>query len=312
VAHLVKPADSLWRDAWRRLLKNKLAVVGGSIILILVLIAIFAPIIAPYPYAEANFEATFSPPGGEYLLGADFLGRDMLSRLLYGTRISLTVGTLGALFAFVIGVLYGTLSGYFGGRLDNMLMRIVDVLYAFPSLLFIILLMVVFKTSFGSGGEETRGAFVVAVVTLDRFLGGMLFILIGISLTSWIGVARLSRGMALSLREMEFVQAAKALGAGHLRVIVRYLAPNLVGPLIVNITLSIPGFIATEAFLSFIGLGVDPPTPSWGAMIQDGVKAMRGHPHLAIFPGIALAVTMLSFAFLGDGLRDALDPRLKQ
>ena len=312
MAHLVKPADSLWRDAWRRLLKNKLAVVGGSIILILVLIAIFAPIIAPYPYAEANFEATFSPPGGEYLLGADFLGRDMLSRLLYGTRISLTVGTLGALFAFVIGVLYGTLSGYFGGRLDNMLMRIVDVLYAFPSLLFIILLMVVFKTSFGSGGEETRGAFVVAVVTLDRFLGGMLFILIGISLTSWIGVARLSRGMALSLREMEFVQAAKALGAGHLRVIVRYLAPNLVGPLIVNITLSIPGFIATEAFLSFIGLGVDPPTPSWGAMIQDGVKAMRGHPHLAIFPGIALAVTMLSFAFLGDGLRDALDPRLKQ
>lgn len=312
MAHRVKPADSLWRDAWRRLLKNKLAVVGGSIILILVLIAIFAPLIAPYPYDQADFENTFAPPGGDFPLGADFLGRDMLSRLIYGTRISLTVGTLGALFAFVIGVLYGTLSGYFGGRLDNILMRVVDVLYAFPSLLFIILLMVVFKTSFGAGGEGARGPFVVAVVTLDRFLGGMLFILIGISLTSWIGVARLSRGMALSLREMEFVQAAKAIGAGHFRTIVRYIAPNLVGPLVVNITLSIPGFIATEAFLSFIGLGVDPPTPSWGAMIQDGVKAMRGHPHLAIFPGIALALTMLSFAFLGDGLRDALDPRLKQ
>jgi ABC-type dipeptide/oligopeptide/nickel transport system permease subunit len=153
---------------------------------------------------------------------------------------------------------------------------------------------------------------VVAVANLDRFLGGMLFILIGISLTSWIGIARLSRGMALSLREMEFIQAAKALGAGHVRTIVRHMAPNLLGPIIVNVVLAVPSFIATEAFLSFIGLGVDPPTPSWGAMIQDGIRAMRSHPHLAIYPGIALAITMLSFAFLGDGLRDALDPRLKQ
>ncbi len=312
MASIVKPADSLWKDAFRRLLKNKVAVAGGGIIIVLTFIAVFAPLIAPYHFAEANFEETFSAPGGRYLLGTDFLGRDMLSRLLYGTRISLAVGTLGALFAFTIGVLYGTLSGYVGGRVDNIMMRLVDVLYAFPSLLFIILLMVVFKTSFSAGVEVVRGPIVLAIVALDRFLGGMLFILIGISLTSWIGVARLSRGMALSLREMEFVQAAKALGAGHFRIIVRYLAPNLVGPLIVNITLSIPGFIATEAFLSFIGLGVDPPTPSWGAMIQDGVRAMRGHPHLAIYPGIALALAMLSFAFLGDGLRDALDPRLKQ
>ncbi len=310
--HTVKPADSLWRDSARRLLKNKLAVVGGSVVLILVLIAIFAPLLAPYSYAEADFTETFSPPGGRFLLGADFLGRDMLSRLLYGTRISLTVGTLGALFAFVIGVLYGTISGYFGGRVDNAMMRVVDVLYAFPSLLFIILLMVVFKTSFGAGGEATRGPFVMAVASLDRFLGGMLFILIGISLTSWIGIARLSRGMALSLREMEFIQSAKALGAGHWRTIVRHMAPNLLGPIIVNVVLAVPSFIATEAFLSFIGLGVDPPTPSWGAMIQDGIRAMRSHPHLAIYPGIALAITMLSFAFLGDGLRDALDPRLKQ
>ena len=310
--HTMKPTDSLWKDSVRRLLKNKLAVVGGTVVLILVFIAIFAPLLAPYPYAEADFAQTFSPPGGRFLLGADFLGRDLLSRLLYGTRISLTVGTLGALFAFVIGVLYGTMSGYFGGKVDNAMMRVVDVLYAFPSLLYIILLMVVFKTSFGAGGEATRGPFVVAVANLDRFLGGMLFILIGISLTSWIGIARLSRGMALSLREMEFIQAAKALGAGHWRTIVRHMAPNLLGPIIVNVVLAVPSFIATEAFLSFIGLGVDPPTPSWGAMIQDGIRAMRSHPHLAIYPGIALAVTMLSFAFLGDGLRDALDPRLKQ
>ena len=310
--HSVKPADSLWKDALRRLLRNKPAVVGGTVVLILILIALFAPLIAPYPFAEADFMDTFSPPGGRFLLGADFLGRDMLSRLIYGTRISLTVGALGALFAFTVGVLYGTISGYFGGRLDNVMMRVVDVLYAFPSLLFIILLMVVFKTSFGAGAAATRGPFILAVVALDRALGGMLFILIGISITSWIGIARLARGMALSLRETEYIQAAKALGASHLRTIVRHLAPNLLGPIIVSVVLAVPGFIGTEAFLSFIGVGVDPPTPSWGAMINDGVQAMRSHPHLAIFPGLALAITMLSFAFLGDGLRDALDPRQKQ
>ncbi len=302
--------DSLWRDAFRRLVKNKLAVVGGAIIILLAITAIFAPIIAPRHFADGDFDKTYAPPGREFPLGADFLGRDMLSRLMYGTRISLTVGTLGALFAFTIGVLYGTISGYSGGKIDNVMMRIVDILYAFPSLLFIILLMVTFKSGFT--GEALQNPFVRFIAAIDKRMGGMLFIMLGISLTSWVGMARLSRGMALSIRETEYVQAATALGAGNLRIVLRHLVPNLVGPMLVRVTLAIPGYIGTEAFLSFIGLGVDPPTASWGMMIQEGFKAMRSHPHLALFPGIALALVMLSFNFLGDGLRDALDPRMKQ
>jgi ABC-type dipeptide/oligopeptide/nickel transport system permease subunit len=305
-----KNRDSLWRDAFRRLLKNKIAVVGGVFLIFLATIAIFAPIIAPYHFADGDFDRTYAPPGRNFLLGADFLGRDMLSRLIYGTRISLMVGILGALFAFTIGTLYGTISGYAGGKTDNVMMRIVDILYAFPGLLFIILLMVTFKSGFT--GEALQNPFIRFIAAIDKRMGGMLFIMIGISLTSWVGMARLSRGMALSLRETEFVQAAHALGAGNLRIVVRHLVPNLVGPMLVRVTLAIPGYIGTEAFLSFIGLGADPPTPSWGMMIQEGFKAMRSHPHLALFPGIALALVMLSFNFLGDGLRDALDPRMKQ
>lgn len=302
--------DSLWKDAFRRLLKNRVAVVSGILIIVLALVAVFAPIVAPYHFADGDFEATYAPPGGKYLLGADFLGRDMLSRLIYGTRISLVVGTLGALFAFTIGTFYGTIAGYTGGKVDNVMMRIVDILYAFPSLLFIIILMVTFKSGFT--GEAMQNPFVRAIAAIDKQMGGMLFIMIGISATSWVGMARLSRGMALSLRETEFIQAAQALGAGNLRIVIRHLVPNLVGPMLISVTLAIPGYIGTEAFLSFIGLGVDPPTPSWGMMIQEGFKAMRSHPHLALFPGIALALVMLSFNFLGDGLRDALDPRMKQ
>jgi ABC-type dipeptide/oligopeptide/nickel transport system permease subunit len=302
---------SLWRDAFRRLMKNRLAVVGGIAILLLALTAILAPAIAPHHFADADFAAVYSAPGARFPLGADFMGRDMLSRLMYGARISLLVGVLGALVSFSVGLLYGTISGYVGGKVDNVMMRIVDVLYAFPGLLFIILLMVTFKSGFG-GQLVTKSPFVAALEGFDKRIGGMLFILIGISVTSWIGMARLSRGMALSLRETEFIQAAKAQGAGDLRIIVRHLVPNLIGPLLVSVTLAIPGFIGTEAFLSFIGLGVDPPTPSWGAMISEGFQAMRSYPHLALFPGIALAVLMLSFNFLGDGLRDALDPRMKQ
>ncbi|HET6487962.1 MAG TPA: ABC transporter permease [Spirochaetia bacterium] len=307
----MRSKGSLWRDAFRRLLRNRLAVAGGIAILAFAVIGAFAPLIAPHSFAQSDFGAAFAAPSPQYPLGADFLGRDMLSRLIYGTRISLLVGVIGALVAFTIGLLYGTISGYFGGRVDNVLMRIVDILYAFPGLLFIILLMVTFKSGFGNaltGGSP----FVRVVAAVDKSLGGMLFIIVGISLTSWIGMARLSRGMALSLRETEFIQAAKAQGAGDLRIIVRELVPNLLGPLLISVTLAIPGFIGTEAFLSFIGLGVDPPTPSWGAMIADGFQAMRSYPHLALFPGIALAILMLSFNFLGDGLRDALDPRMKR
>ena len=291
--------QSLWHDAWRRLLGNRLAVAGGAVVVVLLAAAALAPLLAPHHYAVGDFEATFARPGSAFVLGADFLGRDLLSRLIYGARISLTVGILGALTAFVFGVAYGTVAGYAGGRVDNAMMRVVDTLYAFPSLLFIILLLVVFKLGFGQ--REDPSALVRAVVSVDRAMGGMLFIMAGIGFTSWVGLARLARGMALSLRETEFVQAARALGARPGRIVVRHLLPNLIGPGIVQVTLMIPGLIATEAFLSFIGLGVDPPTPSWGAMIAEGISSMRSHPHLAIFPGIALALTMLCFNFLGDG-----------
>ena len=301
---------SLWQEALSRLLKNRLAVVGGTIIALLFIVAVAAPLLAPEGFANADFEATFEPPGPDFPLGADFLGRDVLSRLIYGTRISLSVGILAALTSFLIGISYGTIAGYYGGKIDNAMMRFVDLLYAFPTILFIILLLVVFKLGFVQRDDPSM--FVRFVVSIDAAMGGMLFILLGISLTSWVGMARVSRGMALSLRETEFVQGARALGAGHGRIIFRHVLPNLLGPVVVQVTLQIPGFIATEAFLSFIGLGVDPPTPSWGAMIAEGLTVMRSYPHLALYPGIALAVAMLCFNFLGDGLRDALDPRMKR
>jgi oligopeptide transport system permease protein len=305
ILHPESPA----RDALRRLMKNKLAVAGGTVVILLVLTAIFAPLLAPKPFDEGDLIANNALPGKDYPLGADFMGRDLLSRLIYGTRISLTVGFIGAMAAFLVGISYGTTAGFFGGKVDTVMMRIVDILYAFPTILFIILLMVVFKTTISS---VSGSPFVKTVIALDRFFGGLLFIMLGIGLTSWVDMARLSRGMALALRETEFVQAARALGAGNARLVFRHLVPNLIGPCIVTVTMRIPGFIATEAFLSFIGLGVDPPTPSWGMMIAEGTRVLRAYPHQAIFPGIALAIVMLAFNFLGDGLRDALDPRLKQ
>jgi len=296
-------------DALKRLLKNRMAVIGGSIILIMLILAIFAPFIAPKHYSEGDLELNYATPGEGFILGADFMGRDLLSRLIYGTRISLTIAFLGALTSFVIGIVYGTISGYIGGKVDNIMMRVVDIIYAFPTLLLIILLMVVFKTSLS---PVSQGMLIKVMVAVDNYFGGLFFIMIGIGMTSWVGIARIARGMTLSLRETDYVQAARAVGAKNLRLIFKHIMPNLLGPLIISVTFQIPRFIATEAFLSFIGLGVDPPTPSWGMMISEGYKTMRSYPHLALYPGIALALIMLAFNFLGDGLRDALDPKLKQ
>ncbi len=298
--------DTPARRIRRSLLKNKPAVISAVLLVLLILVAVFAPYLAPQHYAAGDLASNFARPGARFPLGADFLGRDMLSRIIYGTRISLSVAFLGAFFAFAVGLIYGVIAGYRGGRVDAVMMRIVDVLYAFPSLLFIILLMVAFKTGFGGGSIENP--FFQAVARFDTRMGGVFLIIVGISLTSWVGMARLTRGMALSLRHSEFIQAAKALGASDLRIVLKHLVPGLVGPLLVQVTLAIPGFIGTEAFLSFIGIGATPPTPSWGTMIAEGFSSMRSHPHLAIYPGLALAVVMLAFNFLGDGLRDAFDP----
>jgi oligopeptide transport system permease protein len=305
---LERPEVSLWKDAFRRMCKNKMAILGAIIIITLFIFAIFAPYIAPYHYTEGSLKDNYAKPGDKYLLGADFMGRDVLSRIIYGTRISLSVGIIGASTAFILGVLYGLISGYYGGKIDNIMMRIVDIMYGFPTLLLIILMMVLFKSTFAI---TTPGTIAAALSAIDKAFGGLFFIFIGIGVTSWIGMARIARGMALSLREKEFVEAARATGNSNFRIMIKHMLPNLIGPCIVAVTLQIPRYITFEAFLSFIGLGVNPPTPSWGMMISEGYKAIRSYPHLALYPGIALAITMLAFNFLGDGLRDALDPRMK-
>lgn len=297
------------RRSLRRLFRHKAALIGAIALVLITFVAVFAPWIAPYSPTQGNLMATYALPGERYLLGADFLGRDLLSRIIYGARISLTVALVGAAVAFFVGLVYGVVSGYYGGRVDAVMMRVVDVLYAFPDLLFIILLMVTFRTGFGGG--VLANPTMRAIGELDASLGGMLLIVVGISLTSWVAIARLTRGMVLSLRESDFIQSAVAIGASDIRILWQHLIPSLSGPLIVRVTLAVPSFIATEAFLSFIGIGATPPTPSWGVMISEGFKVMRSYPHLALYPGLALALVMLAFNFLGDGLRDAFDPHQK-
>ncbi|MDI7277535.1 MAG: ABC transporter permease, partial [Anaerolineae bacterium] len=261
--------------------------------------------------------ASYAKISGRFLLGSDFLGRDLLSRIIYGTRVSLPVGFMGAFTALVIGLVYGCISGYYGGRVDDVMMRIVDILYAFPTMLLIILLMAFFKTSFG--GLPQPGTPSYTFNQLNKFVdsilglrgGGMLFIFMGIGLTAWMGMARLARGQILSVKEKEFVEASRMIGASDMRIILRHIFPNIIGPCIVAETLAIPGYINFEVFLSFIGLGVDPPTPSWGNLISEGAQGLRSYPHLVLFPALALSITIFAFNFLGDGLRDALDPRMK-
>ena len=321
---LTQKRESLWQDALRRLMRNRAAVIGGTIIILLIFITIFADKIAlksfevqvlvdqnKVPQWLLSVFPTMKPYAQiseAYPLGADYVGRDLFSRIIYGGRVSLSVAFIGPLISLIVGVIYGSISGYFGGRVDNIMMRIVDVLYAFPSLLFIILLMAFFRSTLT---EIPPGTPAYALSQLDHQLGGMLFIFIGIGLTAWETMARLTRGQVLSVREKEFVEAAHTIGASNWRIMFKHILPNILGPLIVNETLAIPGYITTEAFLSFIGLGVTPPTPSWGAMISDGSAVVRTYPSQAVFPALALAICMFAFNFLGDGLRDAFDPRLR-
>lgn len=299
---------SLWKDTWRRFSRNKAALAGLAIIATLAILAIGAPWIAPYNYIEGNVRNNYARPSSKHWLGCDFMGRDILSRLIYGARVSLTIALVSGVTSFVVGVAYGVVSGFFGGKVDNVMMRIVDIAWGFPTLLLIILMMVFFKSTFA---QVEPGTFAGTMSAIDRAMGGMFFICIGIGLTSWLTIARLARGMTLSLRERDFVEAARATGASGWHIILKHLLPNITGPCVVQVMLQIPGFILYEAFLSFIGLGVDPPTPSWGIMINEGYVAMRSHFHVIASPAVALSITMLAFNFLGDGLRDALDPRAR-
>jgi len=301
---------------------NKASLIGGTFIILLILSALFAdnwiiakpfgrevkPLLAPYHFAEVSFKMRDKLPlTPGYLLGTDYLGRDILSRTLYGTRVSLAVAFAAAFVSLVVGITYGLISGYASPRVDNWMMRFVDFLYGFPVLIFIILMQVYFKAVSRRGGSGLAALF----VSVDKALGGMFFIFVALGLLNWIGMARIARGQTLAQKEKEFVEAARAVGAGHIRIIFRHILPNILGPCIVAETLAIPGYIFTEAFLSFIGLGVNPPTPSWGLMISETYQALRTAWWESMIPGAALTLTTLAFNFLGDGLRDALDPRLR-
>ncbi|MDP2726459.1 MAG: ABC transporter permease [Dehalococcoidia bacterium] len=284
---LAHPPTSLWRDAMRRLARNRMAVMGGVVVLILIVTALSAPLLAPYDPVKQDYNAVLSPPSREHLMGTDGLGRDVLSRLIFGARTSMTVGVFTQLVILAIGLTIGATAGLAGGRTDNLLMRFTDIMYAFPDLLLIILL----RSIFG---------------------GSVVMVFIAIGLAGWVTIARLVRGQILSLKERDYVEAARSMGASQMRILRHHLLPNALGPVIVALTFGIPTAIFAEAALSYIGVGISPPTPSWGSMIQDGFQAIFAFPYLVLSPGVAIAVTMMSFTFLGDGLRDALDPRMRR
>ncbi len=293
---------SLWGDAWRRLIRNRMAVLGGVVVLLLLVVALFAELdiaghrisIAPYSPTKQDYSAVFQAPGTRHLLGTDNLGRDQLSRLIYGARVAVAVGIFTQLVILAIGVPIGAIAALAGGRVDNLLMRFTDIVYAFPDLLLIILLSTVLREN-----------------PLKNVWGGLLIIFFAIGVVNWVNITRLTRGQLLSLKERDFVDAARALGGGSGHIIRKHLLPNALGPIIVSVTFGIPQAIFTEATLSFLGIGITPPNPSWGSMIQDGYQAIFAYPHLVVFPALAIAATLLAFTFLGDGLRDALDPRMK-
>jgi|TARA_B110000483_G_scaffold99953_1_gene122609 oligopeptide transport system permease protein len=275
---------SLWQDAATRLRKNKLAMLGLVFLISIILLCLITPWIAPYGYEEQNLRLGASAPSAAHWLGTDIFGRDMLTRILYGGRVSLFVGFIATAVALVIGVTYGAIAGYAGGRLDGAMMRFVDILYAMPFMIFIVLLMVVFGRN-------------------------ILLLFLAIGAVEWLTMARIVRGQIQNLKHQEFVEAAVSIGLSPFAIVWKHLIPNALGPVIVYTTLTIPSVMLLEAFLSFLGLGIQPPSSSWGLLISNGVESMEEYPWLLIFPGLALTLTLFALNFLGDGLRDALDPR---
>lgn len=278
------PTRSSRNRAWQRFRRFKPGVAGLIFVIGLILLAIFAPVVAPHDPTEVHTRLRGAPPSAEFPLGNDSIGRDVLSRLIYGSRVALIVGFGAIIIALSIGVTIGSAAGFFGGRLDQVLSRITDTLMAFPTL--------------------------ALLITLNAVLGGsLLTVVVIIGMTQWASYARVSRAEVLSLREREFVSAARGIGAPNSQIIARHILPNMVGPLIVLASLDIGGIIILESALSFLGLGVKPPTPSWGGMLADGRAFIRTYPHIAIVPGLAITASVLAFNLVGDGLRDALDPR---
>jgi len=283
----VRRRTNLWRDAFFRLIRNKLGVVGGLMVLFVIFVAIFGPMLAPKERDRIYFGHQQEAPSSEFWLGTDYESRDMFTRLIYGARVALVVGLATQVIILLIGVTVGAIAGYFGGQVDTILMRVVDVWYAVPALLMAMILM----------------------FTLGQ---GLWQLFLAIGLVQWVTLSRLVRGQLLSLREKEFIKAARVSGTGGFGLTVRHLLPNSMTPIIVAVTFGIPTAIFTEATLSFFGIGINPPTPSWGQMVGQYQAYLRSAPHMAIFPALCLAFTMLGFTFFGDGLRDALDPKMNR
>jgi oligopeptide transport system permease protein len=285
---------SLWVDARRRLLKNRAAVAGIIILALVALLALLAPLLSPFAYDEVNYdiiacapswwpaEAACHAPG--HIFGTDSVGRDLFVRVLFGARVSLAVGVVATLVSLLIGVLYGAVAGYLGGRTDALMMRVVDILYSLPFVFFVIILMVMFDRNF-------------------------ILLFVAIGAVEWLTMARIVRGQTLSIKQKEFIEAARAGGVSPFAIITRHIIPNVVGPVMVYVTLTVPGVILTESFLSFLGLGIQEPLTSWGVLISDGADQMETAPWMLLFPALFMAVTLFCFNYIGDGLRDALDPK---
>lgn len=282
-----RPSETYWQDAWRRLKLNKVAVFAFYMLIVLLLLAIIGPFVIKFDYSTNDYNALNVGPNSVHWFGTDDLGRDIFSRVLWGARISLSVGIVSAVINLVIGVVYGGIAGFYGGTLDMLMMRIVDILYSVPVVLYVILLMVLLGS-------------------------GLINIYIALGISYWVGMARIVRGQVLSLKQQEFVLAAKALGAKNFRVIIRHLVPNAMGPIIVTLTMAIPSAIFTEAFLSFIGLGVSAPMASLGVLCNDAIQTYRTYPTQLFFPAMTICLIMLAFNLFGDGLRDALDPKMRK
>lgn len=285
---IVRPSETYLQDAWRRLKQNKVAIIALVALVLLIILAIFGPLLSEFDYRTNDMGTLDKPPSAVHWFGTDSLGRDLYVRVLFGTRISLSVGIVSALINLVAGVIYGGISGYYGGYIDNIMMRIVDVIFSIPIMLYVILLMVVL------GG------------------GSLLNIFIALGISFWGGMARMVRGQVLTLKQQEFILAARALGAGGRRLLLRHLIPNCIGPIIVTMTMSIPTAIFSEAFLSYVGLGVSAPMASLGVLCSEAVRTYRTYPFQLFFPSIFLCLIMITFNLFGDGLRDALDPKMRK
>jgi oligopeptide transport system permease protein len=294
---LPKKSRSLWYDAWKRLKRNKAAVISGYFIFVLCVIAIFAKYLSPYSFEEQNMDYILSTPSSKFWLGTDDLGRDLFSRLIYGAQMSMSVAIFTAIFSLAMGMVYGAISGWIGGRTDSIMMRVIDILDSIPTLVLLILVKIFFETlNIFKNDPESRA---------------LVGVLMALSIFGWLLLARVVRGQVLQVKQSLYVEAARALGSSSFSTVIKHVIPNILGPVIVVLSFQIPSNILFESFLSFIGLGLQPPFSSWGVLANAGWKTIKSYPHLILAPGCALFFTMLAFNLLGDGLRDAFDPKMK-